>query len=185
MHIQKEEKADMFLEQVYCEYRTFMLSVARVYIDDSQLREDIVHNAFIPLIRNEKRIKTLSVPQLRAYIVLAVRHASIDYLRKERKMNLADIPDDVLLDLVSQSSEAKTASTAPFLTVELRSVLQQLSSEDQTLLIGRYYLGLNSDELAAMFGCTAGALRVKLHRAGKRALALLKSQGLSLEDFVS
>lgn len=184
IHIEKDEKAKPFLSTVYCEYRNFMLSIARAYIDDSQLCEDIVHNAFISLIRNEERIKTLSTPQLRAYIVLAVRHASIDYLRKERKLNLTDLPDDVLLDLISKSSEAKTASAAPFQSVEFRTVIQQLSGEDQTLLAGRYFIGLNSEELAGILGCTSGAVRVKLHRAGKRALELFKSQGLSLEDFL-
>ncbi len=46
-----------------------MLSIARIYVGDTHLSEDVVHDAFISLIRNEDRIKTLSTPQLRAYIV--------------------------------------------------------------------------------------------------------------------
>ena len=184
IHIHRKKSSDAFLDVLYRDYRKLMLSIARIYVGDTHLSEDVVHDAFISLIRNEDRIKTLSTPQLRAYIVLTVRHASIDYLRKERKMNLADMSDDVLLDLISKSGEVKSLSMAPFQTVEFRAVMQQLSEEDQILLVGRHFIGLNSEELAGILGCTSGAVRVKLHRAGKRALELFKSQGLSMEDFL-
>lgn len=186
MHkIEKEDAQTSFLDSLYAEYRLFMMSIVQMYVGDLQVCEDIFHNAFISLIRNQERIKDLPRPKQKAYILLAARHASIDYLRKERKMNLADVPDDVLMELLSRSREVQTASRAPFQSVEFYSIIRQLSVEDQTLLIGRHVVGLDSNELAQLVGCTAGALRVKLHRANKRAREMFVSFGLRLEDFLS
>lgn len=180
---EKEQDQLATLDAIYSEYRNYMLSIARSYIDDAQVCEDIFHNAFISLIRNQERVTQLPPPKLKAYILLAVRHASIDYLRKERRMNLVDVSDDVLMDLISKSREVLTTSEMPFQTVEFYSVIRQLSTEDQTLLIGKYVVGLDSNELAQILDCKPGAVRVKLHRANKRALALFSSLGLRLEDF--
>ena len=78
---EKEETQLATLDAIYSKYRNFMLSIARSYIDDAQACEDVFHNAFISLIRNQERITQLSPSKLKAYILLAVRHASIDYLR--------------------------------------------------------------------------------------------------------
>ena len=182
---EKEQEPLATLDSIYSEYRNFMLSVARSYIDDAQISEDIFHNAFISLIRNQERVTKLSPPKLKAYLLLAVRHASIDYLRKERRMNLVDVSDDILMDLISKSREVLTESEMPFQTVEFYSIIRQLSAEDQTLLIGRYVVGLDSNELAQLLDCSPGGVRVKLHRANKRALALFSSVGLRLEDFLA
>ena len=169
---EKEETQLAMLDAIYSKYRNFMLSIARSYIDDAQASEDVFHNAFISLIRNQERITQLSPPKLKAYIILAVRHASIDHLRKERRMNLVDVSDDVLMDLISKSREVLTTSEMPFQMVEFYSVIQQLPEEDQTLLIGKYVVGLDSEELAQLLDCKSGAVRGKLHRANMRALAL-------------
>lgn len=181
---EKEETQLAMLDAIYSKYRNFMLSIARSYVDDAQACEDVFHNAFISLIRNQERITQLSPPKLKAYIILAVRHASIDHLRKERRMNLVDVSDDVLMDLISKSREVLTTSEMPFQMVEFYSVIQQLSEEDQTLLIGKYVVGLDSEELAQLLDCKPGTVRVKLHRANKRALALFSSLGLRFEDFL-
>lgn len=185
MHGAEKEQAGLTtLGFIYSEYRNFMLSIARLYIDDAQICEDVFHNAFISLIRNQKKVTQLPPPKLKAYILLAVRHASIDYLRKERKMHLLDVPDDVLIDLLIKSKDVLSKSELPFQTVEFYSLLRQLSAEDQTILIGSYIVGLDSEELAQILDCTPGNVRVKLHRARKRALALFSSLGLRMEDFL-
>ena len=182
--LEKEQAGLTTLDSIYSEYRNFMLSIARSYIDDAQICEDVFHNAFISLIRNREIVTQLSPPKLKAYILLAVRHASIDYLRKERKIHLLEVPDDVLIDLLIRSKDTLSQSEMPFQTVEFYSLLRQLSAEDQTLLIGSYIVGLDSEELARILDCKPGNVRVKLHRAKKRALAMFSSLGLRMEDFL-
>lgn len=179
---QKEETP--FLTTVYQKYRNFMLSITRKYIGDNTACEDVFHNAFIYLIRNEERLQQFPPAKLKAYILLVTRHASIDYLRKERKFNMLDLSDDVLLDLLAKSREIQISSKTPFMMVELYALLRELSAEDQTLLIGHYVIGLDTTELADIVGCSPGALRVKLHRVKKRAFEKFTAAGLRFEDFI-
>lgn len=185
MHVKDEMQAqEAFLNNIYLEYRRLMLKIARTYVDDSQGCEDVVHNAFMSVIRNKEKLSEFPKPKVKAYIILATRHASIDYLRKERRMNQVDIPDDVLIDLISRSQEKLRESEVPFRTVEFYTVIRKLPAEDQTLLIGHHMVGLDGNELARLVGCKPDTLRVKLHRARKRALEMFKSLGLRLEDFI-
>ena len=182
--LEKENAGIKRLENIYSEYRNFMLSIARTYIDDTQICEDVFHNAFNSLIRNKEIVTQLSPPKLKAYILLAVRHACIDYLRKERKIQLLDVPDDALIDILMKSKDGLSKFEMPFQMVEFYSLLRQLSAEDQTLLIGSYIVGLDSEELAQILDCKSGNVRVKLHRAKKRALAMFSALGLRMEDFL-
>lgn len=181
---EKEREQQVTLDTIYLEHRNYMLSIARSYIDDAQVSEDIFHNAFISVIRNQERVMQLPPPKLKAYLLLAVRHASIDYLRKERRMNLVDVSDDVLMYLIANSREVLTTSEMPFQTVEFYEVIRKMPTEDQTLLIGKHIIGLDSNELAQILDCKPGTVRVKLHRANKRAFELFTSLGLHFEDFL-
>lgn len=180
----KREVVTTELDTIYRQYRNFMLSIAKFYISDAQVLEDVFQTAFISLIHNQKTISNLSPEKLKTYILLTVRHVSIDYLRKVRSLNEADIPDDVIMELLGKSKDVLSASERPFQTVEFYSVIGQLPVEDQTLLIGKYIVGLDSNELAKLLDCTPGNVRVKLHRANKRALEMFSSLGLSMEDFL-
>lgn len=181
---QKGPVHSSFIEATYHQYRNFMLSIIRKYLGTTIACEDVFHNAFICLIRNEERLHQLTPAKLQAYLLLTARHASIDYLRKERKTNALDIPDDVLLDLLAKSPEAQYNSNSPYMIKELYILLKELSAEDQTLLIGHYIIGLSTVELANIVDCSPGALRVKLHRAKKRALERFTASGLHMEDFI-
>jgi DNA-directed RNA polymerase specialized sigma24 family protein len=88
------------------------------------------------------------------------------------------------MDLIAKSQESLSPSELPLLTVELYSVIRQLPIDDQTLLIGKHIVGLDSNELAQILNCSSGAIRVKLHRANKRAFELFTSLGLHFEDFL-
>ena len=181
---EKEQEQQVTLDTIYLEHRNYMLSIARSYIDDAQVSEDVFHNAFISVIRNQERVMQLPLPKLKAYLLLAVRHASIDYLRKERRMNLVDVSDDVLMYLIANSRDVLTTSEMPFQTVEFYEVIRKMPTEDQTLLIGKHIIGLDSNELAQILDCKPGTVRVKLHRANKRAFELFTSLGLRFEDFL-
>ena len=55
--VQKENSS--FLTEAYQAYRNFMLSITRKYLGDTTASEDVFHNAFIYLIRNEERLQQL------------------------------------------------------------------------------------------------------------------------------
>ena len=67
MRIREKEREQLeMLDVIYSKHRNFMISIARSYIDDPQICEDVFHNAFISVIRNQDRVTQLPPPKLKA-----------------------------------------------------------------------------------------------------------------------
>ena len=59
--------------------------------------------------------------------------------------------------------------------------MEKLSEDDQELLWGKYYFELSDAELADLFGCKPASIRMKLSRAKRRAMGVLKEGAFSYE----
>ncbi len=63
-----------------------MYSVAYKILNNSEDSKDVVHQAFIIIADNFKKIKSIPCPELKPYIVIIVRNVSINmYNRNKRK----------------------------------------------------------------------------------------------------
>ncbi|HEX8005644.1 MAG TPA: RNA polymerase sigma factor [Trebonia sp.] len=67
----------------------------------------------------------------------------------------------------------------------VREVFGRLSADDRELLSLVSWEGLTTPEIATVFGCSQGAVRIRLHRARKRLARELDSAGLDLSRYGS
>ncbi len=79
--------------------------------------------------------------------------------------------------LQAELSEAVAADDEPDLAL-VAEALAQLSDGDRELLTLVAWDGLSRDDIAAMLGCSAPAVRVRLHRARKRLARRLEALGV-------
>lgn len=56
-----------------------------------------------------------------------------------------------------------------------------LPEETRSLLAGKYLLGLSDAELAEQYGCRPDSIRMKLTRARRQALKILREGGIGFE----
>lgn len=174
-----------FLESLYTQYKAMMLKVVHKYVSDINAREDVFQEAFIRLIRNESTLRDLPSYKLEAFIVLTIRYAAIDYYRKSHQDVTIDISDDVLLNMLGQQTREEASRLDDYGKVELVMMMNQLSAEERILIVGRYYLGLNIEELSGIVGGSAPKVRSQLFRAKKRLFLEWKKSGLEMEDFLN
>ena len=83
-------------------------------------------------------------------------------------------------DLSEEPASQESMDEALILQEELaplRAIWPQLSREDQLLLEGKYLLGYSSAQLAQQLGYEPANVRMKLTRARRRALKLMKKGG--------
>ena len=59
----------------------------------------------------------------------------------------------------------------------LSAVLDEISNDDRVLLEGKYILQYSDATLAMMLHCKTGSIRMKLTRARRNALNLMKAKG--------
>lgn len=173
-----------FVEMLYVNYRAAIFSVIARYIGKPSEREDVFHDVFVKILRKAEFLSALPQHKLETYLLLMARGVTIDYLRKNDFYHQSDLPDDMIADLLHARKLRSSDRVDETDKIELSMMLQCIPPEDVTLLIGRYYLNLDSKELAEMCDITPTAVRSRVHRARKRLLEAWKETGLSMGDFI-
>ena len=78
-----EEKS--LFEQIYLEYCGLMFHVAYEILHNEQDAEDAVHQAFVKIAENIKKIDAPVCPKTHSYVVTIVENKAIDQYRKRQK----------------------------------------------------------------------------------------------------
>ena len=73
----------MVLEELYVKYRQLMFYVANEILDDAQLAEDAVQEAFIRIAKNMHKINCSNSGSTKAFLVTVVRNVALTMLKKE------------------------------------------------------------------------------------------------------
>lgn len=79
-----EEDKDKF-EQIYLRYRGLMFHVAMQILQQEQDAEDVVHQAFLAVLKHLKKISRVECPKTRAFVVIIVERKAIDRLRERNR----------------------------------------------------------------------------------------------------
>ncbi len=176
--------SNSFIERLYVDYRVFILSVIARYIDAPSFQEDVFHDVILRILQKADLLSTFPRHKLETYILLMARGVSIDFLRKHHFNKRSDIVDEVIMNLVDEQRTSATGSMDAIGKLELAMMLESVSAEDLSLLIGKYYLGLDSKELANMSGLSAATVRSRIQRTKKKLLKQWKEAGLTMGDFL-
>ena len=180
----KPQYPEGFVEMLYIQYKAAIYSVIARYIEKTSEREDVFHDVFVRILHKAEFLSTLPQHKLETYLLLMARGVTIDYLRKNDFYHRSDLPDDIITELLHARKLRASDRVEQTDKIELSMMLQCIPAEDVALLIGRYYLNLDTKELAEMCDITPTAVRSRVHRARKRLLEAWKETGLSMGDFI-
>ena len=178
----KTIRLQRFVEQLYEEYRGLLLSTILRYTGSPVDCEDVFQEVFIRIIERAEKLMELPPNKIKAYILLVVHGVSVDHLRKNYRNPEISTDNNILISMIN-TAEAPHREFDAFNRADLLMIMDSVSAEDRTLLIGKYYLGLSGEELADLVGGSEIAVRSQLHRAKKKVFSEWKKAGLHLEDF--
>ena len=156
--IESEEDRTKF-EILYTEYKDWMGTIAFSILHNKQDAEDAVHNAFVKVAENIKKVDDPLSKMTRSYIVTIIETKSIDIYRKKQRHPEVPISEEdigIHFDYASCGDLAKCIS--------------QLPAQYRAVLTLKYRHGYNSREIAKI-------LKISEHNAIKidqRAKAKLK-----------
>lgn len=176
---------EQFLEELYEQYKKRLLAIICRHIGQTEDCEDVFQDVFVRIIQYAPKLQGMPTPKMEAYISMIAHGVSVDYLRKEHKSIVVDMDDDVLQNLLSNGCNVLSTSHDLFNRVDLSQIMRDLTQEEQTLLIGKYYLGMGASELTGISGLSETGVRTKIHRARKKLFAMLKESDLKMEDFIN
>lgn len=173
-----------FMQEVYQQNERLMYAIALKYASNTQDCEDIVHDTVEKLCKNISKIKGLPNSALRAYVVYAVRNTAINFRKHQATINrhIQQLSDDDLSSeydqpesIIERIEDLKEKRTS------LTKVWMQLTDAEQELLYRKYVLDQTTEELAGIFQCSRDSIRMRLSRARRKSLRLMKGEGTNDE----
>lgn len=157
--IESEEDRTKF-EILYTEYKDWMGTIAFSILHNKQDAEDAVHNAFVKVAENIKKVDDPLSKKTRSYIVTIIETKAIDIYRKKQRHPEVPISEE---EEVGVHFDCANSS-------DLARCISQLSAQYRAVLTLKYRHGYNNREIAKF-------LKVSEHNAIKidqRAKAKLK-----------
>lgn len=146
-------------ETLYTEYKEWMGTIAFSILHNKQDTEDAVHNAFVKIAENIKKVDEPLSKKTRSYIVTIIETKSIDIYRKKQRRPEVPLSEE---DLGIHFDYTKCG--------DLARCISQLPAQHRTVLTLKYRHGYNNREIAKI-------LKISEHNAIKidqRAKAKLK-----------
>lgn len=161
-----------FMQDLYHRYARLMFAEALRRVSSREDCEDIVQDAVESLCEKVDTLRALPPAALPAYVVYTVKNKSINYLRHQAVVSRhsAELEEDFASTAPSPEDLAELQERAD----GLHQVWPLLPEEDRELLYRKYVLGQDNGELAEVFHCRRDSVRMRLTRARRRAMALMK-----------
>ena len=154
-----EEKSKF--EQLYLEYKGLMFHVAYEILHNEQDAEDAVHQAFVKIAENIKKIDDPICPKTHSYVVTIVENKAIDQYRKQQKHQTVELIDDI------QGTNAHYEGDN-----DLTKCILKLPARYREMILLRYHHGYSVREIAGMMGISLPAA-IKLDQRAKQKLKKL------------
>lgn len=133
-----------------------------------ELAADVVADAFLVAWR---RIRDIPAGNGRAWLFGVARNVLATQHRAARR--------GVELAARLRHELTQVTVTQPDVPAEVAAAFRALSEADQEILRLVAWEGLTADELALVFGCSANAARIRLHRARSRFTEALQAPSLT------
>ena len=155
-------------------YGSKMIAFARRYVGDEA--DDVVDDLIQRWLEQPPRPREPG--RMTSFLAVSVYHASIDWIRRERKaQGQAPRPGGAPSEppAASAATRAASADSRKALEARLIAALERLSSSDRLLLESHYGHALTADECTTLLGITHQAFHQRLHRARTRLLGLLET----------
>lgn len=171
-----------YLHNIYEQYKEIMCKTAQKYATEYSAIEDLVHDSIVKLIPKVGKLRTLEQYALGAYIVYTVKNTAKNYLRRQ-STSANIISQDEFEDFNIASNEISPEETLLLSekTDEFHQIWVKLSQEYQEILWGKYILDMSNEKLGAMLDLKPDSVRMKLTRARRQAIKMLKEENFNYD----
>lgn len=170
------EEREKFTE-IYEQYRHFMWYVANQKLQDAQLSEDAVQEAFLALTRHLDKVEDVHSPRTKKFLATIVRSKAVDILRKQRPSE--ELPEDL--------PERKGGGDIleQYLTKEnynhLVSCILELDDQYRVIFEYKYVYQMRDDQIGDILGISAKNVNVRYFRARKKLQEMIRKEAERFE----
>lgn len=137
---------------------------------DRSRAEDIVQEAFLRAMEHASQINEMQEAQCRSWLYRTARNIFIDKVRRDSR------------ETALPQEDTQEGCPDDLSRVEVMQLICQLTEEEKSLFIKRYFEGYDSTQLGAMYSLPPSTIRYRLLSARKKLRKLLsESEHLSTQ----
>ena len=167
--IESDENKSKF-EIIYYTYKKLMLYRATRILGDMKDAEDVVHEAFLKIIKIIDQIGEPKCPKTKSLVVTIVDRTAIDLYRRRTKIELLSIDDEVMKIPVPEDIAAVETMSA------LSAAMATLPPKYRELILLRYDNGFTEAEVAQIMSMSQENVHKTIQRAKKKLAKALDTQ---------
>ena len=177
--IDEAEKIDMIFRQ----YESQLLSFLCNFLQDKKAAEDVLQETFVQLCKNADKIGDPESIATKNYVYRIAENKAKDLFRQKYKNEAVTKPyDENVITIMDELEVRKITASVP-LGEWIDECLQELSREDQDILIFKYGQEWEDIEIAKFYGISHEATRQRLSRARRRLAGVIqknRKEGLGI-----
>lgn len=178
--VETAEEQSLF-ERIYYAYRKQMFFVAKGILNDENLAEDALQEAFLGIAKQINLFRDMPENKIKAYVLTAAKNAAINLCKQEEKIRQYHIGYDDSLS-VSDRDQILDEQICKETCQILISEIFKLSPFQRDILLLRYSTSLNCTQIAIALGKKPSTVRKELSRARQALRNSCKKEGLEIED---
>lgn len=153
---------------LFHEYYASLCRYSKRYVGRKDLAEDIVSETFFIIWKKRKKLDIKS--SLKSYLFQAVYKNSLNYLRKQKKMDLLEDYQSLYIKRPEMFSGSTNDSPSDILMIKdlgerIRDGVEQLSPQQKTTFKLKRYEGKKNKEIAEIMGLSIKTVEMHMAKA--------------------
>ncbi len=157
-------------EIVYDEYKNLMFYVANEILGDTKDSEDVVHDAFLKVIKIIDGIHDPRCPQTKNLVVTIVERTAIDLYRKRKRRQIIPLDEETINVPTSFETDYVIERSS------IARAIAMLPTRYRELLLLKYDSGLSEKEISEVLAMTEANVHKTIQRAKKRLSEALEKE---------
>ncbi|MCL2083383.1 MAG: RNA polymerase sigma factor [Oscillospiraceae bacterium] len=176
LYVFDTDEERMILAEFYHEHKDKCLKAALAVTGNHAIAEEAVQEAFLKMIRRKEKYFSNSCKRTGTLIVIMVKSAAIDILRREKRLGHAMIDDfEPVID--NEKPDILRIIEGKEAVERLQYHISRLDEVSQTLFEMKYLLEKTDGEIAEMIGMSKNAVSVRIHRMTNKLRETMNQEG--------
>ncbi len=163
--VEKAQRGDQnAFAQLVDRYQTPVYNLAYRMLGNANDAEDAAQEAFLRAYAQLKKFKREE--KFATWLLSIAAHYCIDQLRRRKRLGWLSLEDEMLAEtLPSDTPQPDEEVLRHENQREIERLLESLSPASRLVVVLRYWYDQSIEEISSTTGDSAGAVKVKLHRA--------------------
>jgi len=181
--IESPEDHDVITD-FFIKNRLLLYTEARKYLSVQEDVEDVVYEAIARIIDKMDVFRDLLPIQQQQYGKVIVRNLSFSLLKKRARFTTVPFEDVDNYLLIDEDQLPDNLVLQQMKLEQMRSIWVLMPVEERLLLEQKYILKWSDEDLAARFGIKTQSVRMRLTRAKRRIIQLMKEHGFLISEWL-